>query len=151
MTVKKVNVTGFTLNAHVIANGVVWVAGTKFLGGDLLGRLIVPAAIVSASASAASMTQTKSGVGDVSTGLGVRYHQSPYMHSLIALELALPTGGYRQTDFVNIKQNHLSVLPLTAISYVDPGGFNGDVKCGSIFNRRNGVIGFKSGSEFHTD
>lgn len=145
----KLNVPGFELNANVIANGIVWVSHTRFLGGDLLGRVIVP--VVNVSASVAGSSQSKTGVGDVTTGLGVGYHLSPYLHSLLALEVALPTGGYRKTELVNIGQNHLSVLPLAGVTYVDPEGFNGDVKLGFIFNRRNGATGFKSGNEFHMD
>lgn len=143
------NIPGFKVQADVVAGRLAWVPGTKVLGGDLVAHVIVP--IVSLSVNVPGASQSKCGVGDITTGLGVGYHHSPNLHSVLAWDLFIPTGGYSKTDLANIGKNHFAMEPVYAISYIDPAGFNGDLKFGYIFNSKNDATGYTSGNEFHFD
>lgn len=143
------NIPGFKVQADVVAGRLAWVPGTKVLGGDLVAHIIVP--VVNLSVNVPGLSQSKSGIGDITTGLGVGYHHSPNLHSVAAIDLFLPTGAYSKTDLTNIGKNHFAFEPVYALTYVDPKGFNGDLKFGYIFNNKNKATDFKSGNEFHFD
>ena len=143
------NVPGFNVTANVVAPRFIWVTGAKVLGGDLSLHAIVP--VVNLKVSVAGNSQSKTGIGDITTGPGIGYHHSPNLHSLVGLDFYLPTGGYNKTDLANIGRNYWAIEPLYILSYIDPAGFNGDIKAGYIFNRRNKDTDYKSGQEFHFD
>jgi hypothetical protein len=143
------NVPGFKVTANVIAPRLAWVPGVKLLGGDLVVHAIVP--IVNLKVSVAGNSQTKTGIGDIVAGPGIGWHHSPNLHSVAAVDFYLPTGGYDKNDLANIGRNYWAAEPLYALSYVDPAGFNGDVKAGYILNRRNKDTDYRSGQEFHFD
>ena len=143
------NIPGFKVQADVVAGRLAWVPGTKVLGGDLVAHIIVP--VVNLSVNVPGLSQSKSGIGDITTGLGVGYHHSPNLHSVAAVDFFLPTGAYSKTDLTNIGKNHVAFEPVYALTYVDPKGFNGDLKFGYIFNRKNKATDFTSGNEFHFD
>lgn len=143
------NVPGFKVRAHVVAPRLVWVTGAKVFGGDLLTNLIVP--LVDLKVSAAGNSQSKTGVGDVTVGMGLGYHHTPNLHSVVAVDAYLPTGRHSKGDLANIGRNYAAIEPVYALSYVDPNGFNGDIKLGYIFNQRNKDTDYRSGDEFHFD
>lgn len=143
------NIPGFKVGADVVAGRIAWVPGTKVMGGDLVAHVIVP--IVNLSVSVPGASQTKTGLGDITTGLGVGFHHSPNLHSVVAIDAFLPTGAYNKTDLANIGKNHWAVEPVYAVSYIDPKGFNGDLKFGYIINGKNSTTGYTSGNEFHFD
>ena len=73
------------------------------------------------------------------------------MHSVIAVDVFAPTGSYSKTELANIGKNHWAAEPVYAISYIDPNGFNGDLKFGYIINGKNSSTDYTSGNEFHFD
>ena len=143
------NIPGFKVKADVVAGRLAWIPGTKVMGGDLVAHVIIP--VVNLSITVPGASQSKSGVGDITTGIGVGFHHSPNVHSVVAVDFFLPTGAYSKTDIANLGKNHLGAEPVYAISYIDPKGFNGDVKLGYIFNGRNKDTDYTSGDEFHFD
>ncbi len=143
------NIPGFKVQADVVAGRLAWVPGTKLMGGDLVAHVIIP--VVNLSVTVPGASQSKSGVGDITTGLGVGYHHSPNLHSVAAIDLFLPTGAYNKNDLANIGKNHFAFEPVYAVSYIDPNGFNGDLKFGYIVNSKNDATDFTSGNEFHFD
>ena len=143
------NVPGFKVKANVVAPRLVWVPGAKVMGGDLVVHAIAP--LVSLKVTTPGGSQSKSGLGDLTVGAGVGYHHSPKLHSVLAVDAYLPTGGYSQGDIANIGRNYVAIEPVYALSYIDPNGFNGDLKAGYIINRRNSDTDYKSGNEFHFD
>lgn len=143
------NVPGFKVTANVLAPRFIWVTGTKLFGGDLSLHAIVP--VVNLKVAVAGNSQTKSGVGDITAGPGIGYHHSANLHSLVGLDFYLPTGGYNKNDLANIGRNYAAIEPLYILSYIDPAGFNGDIKAGYIINQRNRDTAYKSGHEFHFD
>ena len=143
------NVPGFGVTANVLAPRFIWVTGAKVLGGDLVLHAIVP--VVNLKVAVAGNSQSKTGIGDITAGPGLGYHHSPNLHSLVGLDFYLPTGGYDKNDLANIGRNYWAIEPLYILSYIDPAGFNGDIKAGYIFNRRNKDTDYRSGQEFHFD
>ena len=142
-------VPGFKVTANVLAPRFIWVTGAHVLGGDLSLHAIVP--VVDLKVSVAGNSQHKDGLGDITTGPGIGYHHSPNLHSLLGVDFYLPTGGYDKNNLANIGRHYYAVEPLYIVSWIDPGGFNADIKSGIIVNRRNTATDYKSGEEFHFD
>ena len=143
------HVPGFKVRANVVAPRLVWVTGQQVLGGDLAAHVIAP--LVDLKVSTPGGSQSKSGLGDLTVGLALGYHHSPNLHSVVALDAFLPTGDYTQGDIANIGRNYAAIEPVYALSYIDPKGFNGDLKLGYIINEKNRDRDYRSGNEFHFD
>lgn len=143
------NVPGFKVTANVLAPRFIWVTGSKVMGGDLVLHAIAP--IVNLKVSVAGVSQTKTGLGDLTVGPGIGYHHSPNLHSLVGLDFYLPTGSFDRTNLANIGRNYWAIEPLYIVSYIDPKGFNADIKSGWIVNGRNKDTDYRSGQEFHFD
>lgn len=143
------NIPGFKVQADAVAGRLAWIPGTKVAGGDLVTHLIIP--VINLSVTTPGGSQSKSGVGDITTGVGVGFHHSPNVHSVVAVDFFLPTGAYNKTDIANLGKNHLGADAVYAISYIDPTGFNGDVKFGYLLNAKNTATDYTSGDEFHFD
>jgi hypothetical protein len=140
---------GFRVSAKVAAFRGIWSTQTEVLGGNLVFHTIVP--LVNLQVKAAGASQTKTGIGDITVGTGIAYHHSPQLHSVVGLDLSLPTGGYDKNDLANIGRHYTSIQPLYSMSYIDPNGFNGDFKLTFNFNRRNSATDYKSGNEVFVD
>lgn len=139
----------FSLKANVIVPRLVWVPGVKAFGGDLVLHAIAP--LVDLKVKMAGQSQSKSGLGDMVFGVGSGYHLSPNFHILPAIDVFAPTGRYRKHDLANLGSNHWAIQPLVNFSYVDPAGFNGDLKLMYTFNRRNSSTKYRNGEEFIAD
>ena len=101
--------------------------------------------------SAMGASQSKSGLGDMTVGAALGYHHSPRLHSAVGLDAILPTGRYDKGAMANTGRNYSSLDPLYTLSYIDPAGFNGDLRLGYLINRRNSATDYRSGNEFHFD
>ena len=143
------NVPGFKVTANAVVPRFIWVTGTKVWGGDLVLHALVP--VVNLKVSVAGNSQSKTGVGDITAGPGLGFHHSQNLHSILGLDFYLPTGGYNKNDLANIGRNYYAIEPLYVLSYIDPTGFNGDIKAGYIFNQRNRANDYHSGDELHFD
>jgi len=142
-------VPGFKVEAVAAATRIAWVTDKPVLGGQLVGHAIVP--LVNVKVSVAGQSASRTGLGDVSLGAGVAWHHSPQLHSVAALDVVLPTGGYDKSRPVNIGRNHLSVQPAYLVSWIDPNGLNADAKIGLSLNRTNKDTHYRSGSELNID
>ena len=142
-------IPGFKVTANVVAGRLAWVPGVKLMGGDLVAHVIVP--LVDLSVKVPGASESKTGLGDITTGLGLGFHHSPNLHSVLALDAFVPVGDYSKGNLANIGKNHWALEPVYAVSYIDPTGFNGDLKFGYIFNGRNDSTDYTSGNEFHFD
>lgn len=87
----------------------------------------------------------------MSLGTGVAWHHSPQLHSVVALDLVLPVGGYDASRSVNIGRNYASIQPAYLVSWIDPNGLNADAKVGGSVNRTNKDTGYRSGNEINID
>lgn len=140
---------GFRVSAKVAALRGVWSTPTEVLGGNLAFHTIVP--LVNLQVKAAGASQTKTGIGDITVGAGIAFHHSQQLHSAVGLDLSLPTGGYNKNDMANIGRHYMSIQPLYALSYIDPNGFNGDLKITLNLNGRNSATDYTSGNELFVD
>lgn len=143
------NVPGLKIRANVIAPRFVFRPDVKVWGGDVVAHVIAP--LVDLSVTTPGGGQSKSGLGDLTVGVGLGYHHSQSLHSVIAIDTYLPTGSYTKGDIANIGRNYAAIEPVYAVSYINPNGFNGDIKLGYIMNQRNTATDYKSGNEFHFD
>ena len=139
----------FKVTADVLAPRFIWVTGQKIAGGDLAFHMIVP--LVNLDVTVGNASQKKTGVGDITTGFSLGYHHSPQLHTLIGLDFFVPVGDYNKQDLTNIGRNYWATEPVYIVSYIDPAGFNGDVKMGYTINQKNTATNYKSGQEFHFD
>lgn len=121
----------------------------QWLGGQLVWDVLVPYAQADLVMSGTS--QQKSGIGDIELGPGVAYHHSAHLHSAVALHVQLPTGAYDSSSSLNLGHHYISLLPIYTVSYVNPTGWNGDIKVTTSFNSTNHATHYKSGSEVVVD
>lgn len=145
----RVPVPGFKVEANVVAARLIWVTQQKLLGGDLAFHTIAP--LVDLTVRAAGQRDSRTGLGDMTFGAGLGFHHSPNLHSIALMDLIAPTGSYDRDRLANIGKNHWAVDMAYVLSYVDPKGFNGDIKLGYIINRRNSATQYKTGDELHFD
>ncbi|TCP20431.1 SphA family protein [Simplicispira metamorpha] len=148
-TGENLQLPGFKVRASAVVPRLVWVSGVQVLGGQLVAHALAPLADIEVSVG--GMRQRKSGLGDITVGAGLGYHHSPQLHSAVAVDVILPTGSYTQGDLANLGRNYRAIEPIYALSYVDPQGFNGDVRLGYLFNQRNKATDYTSGQELHFD
>jgi hypothetical protein len=142
-------IPGFKVRATAAVLRGVWSTSNQVLGGNLVFHSIVP--LVNLKVSAAGNSQDKSGLGDITVGTGVAFHHSPQLHTVIGLDLSLPTGDYDKNNQANIGRNYLSVQPLFGLSHIDPNGLNADMKLTLNLNRRNKDTDYRSGNELFVD
>lgn len=144
-----VPIPGFKVEANAVIPRLVWVTEQKVFGGDLAFHTIVP--LVDLKVRAGGAQDSRSGLGDITIGTGLGFHHSPQLHSIALLDVIAPTGSYDKNRLANIGKNHWALDIAYALNYVDPKGFNADVKFGYIINRRNSATDYKTGDEFHFD
>jgi hypothetical protein len=142
-------VDDFHLSADVIAPRLIWVTGQKLLDGDLAFHLNVP--LINLKVDVNGQHQRKTGMGDVIFGPALGYHYSPNFHAIYALDIFAPTGEYDRGDLANLGRNYWAIEPIAAFSYVDPVGWNADIKLMYDFNLRNRDTDYRSGQEAHAD
>ncbi|BCN40421.1 phenol degradation protein [Alicycliphilus denitrificans] len=141
---------GFKLRANVIAPRVVWVTQERIAGASLALHAIVPLVNLEV-APAPGLSQTKTGLGDITFGPALGWHPSDKMHTLLALDVYAPTGDYDKNNIANIGRNYWAVQPVAGFSYMDKSGLNADLKTMYTFNFRNRDTGYRSGQEFIAD
>jgi len=140
----------FKVTADVLAPRFVWVTGNTFLGGQVAHAILVP--LVSLDVNVNGSGQTKTGIGDIDiTAVALGYHHSDHLHSVLGLDFLVPTGAYDKNALANIGRNYLTIEPVYAVSYIDPAGWNMDVKLMYDFNLKNNATDYKSGQELHVD
>lgn len=144
-----VPIPGFKVRATAAATRIIWVTPQEALGGLLTAHTILP--LVDLSVRAGGASDSRTGLGDVTVGGAIAWHHSPQLHSVLGLDAVLPTGAYDRARQANIGRNYLSLQPLGVLTWMDPSGFNGDVKATLNFNRTNSDTQYRSGRELIVD
>ncbi len=144
-----VPIPGFKVRAVAAATRLIWVTPHEALGGNVTAHTILP--LVDLSVRAGGASDSRTGLGDVTVGGAIAWHHSPQLHSVVGLDAVLPTGAYDRTRQANIGRNYLSLQPLGVLTWMDPSGFNGDVKATLNFNRTNSDTNYRSGRELIVD
>ncbi|CAM5275483.1 transporter [Alcaligenes phenolicus] len=85
----------FKVRADAMVSRFIWVSEETVLGASPVVHTIVP--IVNMSVKMApGISQRKTGLGDITIGAGLGWHHDEKLHTLLALDLFMPTGSYRQ-------------------------------------------------------
>lgn len=140
----------FKVTAKAVVPRLVWVTDRTLFGGQVAHALLVP--LVELDVRAGAAAQGRSGVGDLTiTALALGYHHSASAHSVIAFDILAPAGRYDRNDMANIGRNYWATQAVYAGSYIDPAGWNADVKVMFDINFKNTDTGYRSGNELHAD
>lgn len=140
---------GFRAEVAGVVPRFVWVTGQQVMGGQLAFHAIVP--LLNVDVKLGRDQQSKTGIGDLNLAAALGYHASEKFHYVVAFEVNAPTGKYRRGDVANIGRNHWNVEPLVALTYMQPSGWNADLKVMYDYNFRNTDTDYKSGQELHAD
>jgi len=139
----------FKVRAEAAVLRGIWVTPYTFLGGSPLLEVIVP--LVDLKVTAGGHSTSDSGIGDIYVGGGLAFHHSPTLHSVVALDVILPTGSYSQTSAANVGRNYVTYEPIWSGSLINPNGFSADFKAVVNFNQKNSATDYKSGDELFVD
>jgi hypothetical protein len=140
----------FSVRAAAISPRFIWVTGNTLFGGQVAHAIIVP--LVDLDVNVAGTRSSKRGLGDIAiTALALGYHHSDNLHSVAALDIIVPSGSYDRNRLANPGRNYWAIEPVYTASYVNPHGWNWDVKFMYDFNRKNKDTDYRSGQEAHFD
>ena len=145
----EVPIPGFRVRSTAIVPRLVWVTNQQLFGGSVALHGLLPLANLDVRAGGAS--QSKTGIGDATLGTALGWHLSQNLHTVLGVDVFVPTGAYKKSDLANIGRNYWAVQPLLGVSYVDPQGFNGDLKIMYTFNTINRDTDYTSGQELIVD
>ncbi|MGH8759138.1 MAG: SphA family protein [Burkholderiales bacterium] len=145
----RVPVPGFEVEATALVPRLVWVTPTQVAGASLAYHAILP--VVDLKVSAAGQSQGKTGLGDAVVGAALGWHHSPQLHTLLGLDVFLPTGDYDKANLANIGRNYWAFQPVVGVSYIDPAGLNADAKVMYTVNQKNSATDYRSGQELIID
>lgn len=146
----KVTGPDFKVSVNALVNRFVWVTPVKLAGGDVAVQAVLPVAHVKTDIMP-GLSQSKTGIGDASLGVGIGWHFSKELHALGALDLDIPTGAYKKENLANIGTNHWAISPKFGFSYIQNEGINWDLRNTLVFNSKNNDTGYKSGVEWFAD
>ncbi len=140
----------FRLRANVVAPRLVWVTDKTILGGQLFHAALLP--LVDLDVSVNGMKDSNQGVGDLDlTAFALAYHHSANFHSVAGMDVFVPTGEYDTGRMANIGRNYWGVQAAYAASWVNPTGWNADIKVMYDYNFENDDTDYQSGQELHFD
>jgi hypothetical protein len=140
----------FRVRATAVSPRFVWVTGATLFGGQVAHAIIVP--LVDLDVSVAGASRRKRGLGDITiTALALGYHHSDKLHSVAAVDIITPSGSYDRNRLANPGRNYWAIQPVYTASYVNPSGWNWDVKLMYDFNFMNKDTDYRSGQEAHVD
>jgi hypothetical protein len=142
-------IPGFKVTSAAIVPRLIWVTHEQILGASLVFHGLLP--LVNLDVKEAGSSQSKTGVGDASFGTALGWHLSPQLHTVAGLDVFAPTGSYNKNDLANIGRNYWAFQPLIGVSYIDPRGFNGDLKVMYNINTINPATSYTSGHELIMD
>lgn len=139
----------FDVQADALALRVVHVTQQQLLGGQLLFHAVAP--LVDLKVKVGTANGSTSGFADMVFGTGLGYHASDKLHYVWAIDVSAPTGSYDSNKLANLGRNYWNIEPVFALTYVQPTGFNADVKVMYDFNGVNNATNYRSGQELHAD
>lgn len=140
---------GFKLRAHVAATGVDRVSDIPVLGGQPVAQ--TTPAFGERQRGRGRCFSRRTGLGDVTMGVGIAWHHSPQLHSVGALDVVSHVGSHEAKRQVNRGCNCLSVQPSCLVTFIHPTGLIADPKFTLKFNRINKGTLYRSGNEFFVD
>ncbi|MDW3688241.1 transporter [Cupriavidus sp. CV2] len=145
----EVPIPGFRVRSTAIVPRLVWVTNQQVFGASLAVHGLLP--LVNMDVRTAGTSQSKTGIGDATVGTALGWHLSPNLHTVLGVDVFVPLGAYKKNDLANIGRNYWAVQPLLGVTYVDPQGFNADLKLMYTFNTINQDTDYRSGQELIVD
>lgn len=140
----------FKVTSSAVVPRVVWVTPYAVADAALGFHAILPIVDLKVE-NAPPGSQHKTGIGDTTVGVALGWHKGANLHSVLGLDVYVPTGSFDKSDVVNIGRNYWAIQPLAGISYIDRDGLNADLKAMWTFNRRNAATDYQSGQEVIVD
>jgi hypothetical protein len=130
----------------------VHVTNTKILGADYGFHVIVPLVNLSIDHPAFGGRASHFGVGDIVVDPFVLgWHRGDW-HTILALDVFLPTGHYDKNDpRVSIGANYTSFEPVFAVSWLPSSGWEASAKVMYNTKTKNDDTDYQSGDELHVD
>ncbi len=136
----------FSVNVNAVVPRVVWVTEQQVAGASLGFHAIMPLVDLNVDNHPAG-SQHNSGLGDMTLGAVLGWHHSPNLHTVLALDIYAPTGQYDKNDIANIGRNHWAIQPVLGVSYIQPEGFNADLKTMWTYNLENDDSAFAGATD----
>lgn len=140
----------FKVTANAVVPRVVWVTPWQVAGASLGFQAILPLVNLDVNI-APGVSQSKTGIGDMTIGPVLGFHHSDKLHSVVALDIYVPTGDYDKDDIANIGRNYWSTQLVLGGTYIQPEGWNGDLKFMWTHNWENKDTHYTSGDDFVID
>jgi hypothetical protein len=129
----------------------VWVTEQQVLGGNLGFHALLPLNDIRLNIKNGPH-EHKRGLGDAHLGPVIGFHHSDKFHTAMGVDFVVPTGGeYDKNDLVNLGTNYYTVQAVYAMTYMDPTGFNADMRLMYDYNFENQDTHYQSGRELHAD
>jgi hypothetical protein len=138
------------LRVNSIVPRFIWVTDQQMFGGQLGFHALVPLNDMRLNIKNGPHDR-KTGMGDVHLGPVLGYHIGDNLHIATGIDLVLPTGSYDKRDIINLGTNYYTVQATFAMTYVDPNGFNADLRLMHDYNFENRDTNYTSGREIHAD
>lgn len=141
--------TGF--NTSVLAQVIrpMYVSDTKILGGNLLWHAVVP--ILDKRQSSDFFRDSEGGLGDIYLNPATLAWHKPPFHWAAGLDIIAPTGEYDEDQLTNVGNNHWTLEPVFAASYLGKSGFCASTKLMYDYHTENDDIDYQEGQQFHLD
>jgi len=144
-------VADIDLRVSTIAPRFIWVTEQQVLGGSLGFHALLPLNDIRLNIKNGPHDH-KRGIGDAHLGPVVGFHHSDKFHTAVGIDFVLPTGAeYDKDDLINLGTNYYTVQAVYAMTYMDPSGFNADMRLMYDYNFENRDTHYQSGRELHAD
>lgn len=129
------------------------VSDRKLLGGNWGWHVIVPVVDLNIDIAPMGGKAGKTGLGDITVNpLIISWHHSKEWHTVVGLDINLPTGEYDKNDpRKSIGANYYSFEPVFGVSYLGGNGWEASAKFMYNIKTENKDTDYKSGNEFHMD
>jgi hypothetical protein len=138
----------FRLETEALAGRLFYMSESRVAGGRV-GAFAI-GSLASLHNDTAQTSADRTGFGDLTVGPVLGWDAGSF-HSLVAMDVVLPTGGYGNGRPLNTGGNYASLRPIFAFTHLSLGGTEVSAKITYTFNRRNPDTDYLSGQLFHFD
>ncbi|WP_081075358.1 transporter [Burkholderia anthina] len=141
-------IPGFELNADVLAARLFYMSRLHIAGGRV--GVFAIGSVSSIGVTSHNEDEHRNGVGDVTVGPTIGW-DFDRLHTLVAMDVSIPVGGFNPSRSVNQGANYFSIRPIFAFTYLPQNGLEVSAKLSYTFNTRNPATNYQSGQLFHID
>ncbi|MBB3228091.1 hypothetical protein FHW69_002726 [Luteibacter sp. Sphag1AF] len=142
------SIPSFDLKADVLAGRLFYMTDTQVAGGRL--GFFAIGSLASLRSETPEGRARRDGAGDITVGPALGWENGPW-HTLVAMDVVLPTGSYNSTRALNTGNNYYSFRPIYSVSWLPASGIEASIKASYTFNTTNNATHYHSGQLFHFD